>query len=219
VPCSVPIPHRQTLALAIDSPAGEAWLTDAERLACAAIADARRRRDWRAARLAGKWAVAGTLGLRRSDDVEILTVPGSPPSVAVREEDGGVRLADVTLSLAHRHGRGAAVAAAGQTAVGVDLERETAIPAEHERYFLTAAERVARRRWTATALWALKEAAWKALRCADSVYFATLELCFDEGLVVRGVSLGGAMHPASATLTEPWPGFLLAVVRIEGKGE
>jgi phosphopantetheinyl transferase (holo-ACP synthase) len=219
VPCRESVPHRQTLALAVDSPAGEAWLTAAERLACDAIADARRRRDWRAARLAGKWAVAGTLGLRRSDDVEILTVPGSPPSVAVREEDGGLRLADVSLSLAHRHGHGAAVAAVGQTAVGVDLERETTIPAEHERYFLTAAERAARRGWTATALWALKEASWKALRCADSVYFAALELCFDGDLVVRGVSLAGATRPASAEVTEPWPGFLLAIVRIEGGGE
>jgi phosphopantetheinyl transferase (holo-ACP synthase) len=208
------LPRDHTLALAVDSPSSEWWMTAAEREACAAIADPARRRDWRAARLAGRWAAAGALGLPRSADLEILPVPGAPPAVAVRDATGSLRPADVSLSVAHRRGRGAAVASAGPAAVGVDLERIAAVPPRFARYFLTPAERTVLGRRSCVEMWALKEAAWKASRCTDSVYFTELELGFTDDAELDRVTLRGRTLPASGELYEPWAEFVLAVVRL-----
>ena len=50
----------------------------------------------------------------------------------------------------------------------------------------------------ATVLWALKEAAWKALALSADRTFASLELVFDKSDEVRGLLLDGRFIPATA---------------------
>ena len=130
---------------------------------------------------------------------------------------GGGRAEDsVLLSRTHSHGRGAAVALRdGQgVSAGIDLEREGAVRERFARYFLTDAERKRAGARELAELWALKEAAWKALRLDDTVHFAALELRFDDGGEVVGLTLHGRARPARATVSRPWPGFVLAVVLV-----
>jgi 4'-phosphopantetheinyl transferase EntD len=130
----------------------------------------------------------------------------------------GERRADdrVLLSRTHSHGRGAAVALRdGQgVSAGIDLEREGGVRERFARYFLTDAERKRAGARELAELWALKEAAWKALRLDDTVHFTALELVFDDGGEVVGLMLHGRERPARATISRPWPGFVLAVVLV-----
>lgn len=123
----------------------------------------------------------------------------------------------VQLSLTHRAGRGAAVAFRADLGVraGIDLERENAVRPEFARYFLSPAERraVGNGR-TLAELWAIKEAAWKALRLDDTVHFAALELELSDAGEVSALVLHGRRLSAQATLSRPWPGFVLAVVLV-----
>jgi 4'-phosphopantetheinyl transferase EntD len=162
--------------------------------------------DHRASRLAARRAIRALVGPRAS--IVIRRRPGRPPLA----EAGGER--PVSLSLSHRDGLAVAIAAPADSRVGVDLERLDAVAPEHVRYFLTARER-----WTAgvlphAALWALKEAAWKALALGDDVPLAALELGVDRRGAVRGVWLRGKYHPAVALLSAPWPGYVVAIVWI-----
>ena len=172
------------------------------------------RRDRFAGTLAGRRAAAEALRFARVEQVELLREPGRAPRALV-VADGERRDAGLALSLSHCEGRAAAVAAPRATRVGIDLERVGRVPAEHERYFLTAAERRAAGRHDSVALWTLKEAAWKALELASDVPFHDLELGFDAGGSVRSVRCGVDVLPASASLSRPWPGFVLAVLWLE----
>lgn len=124
--------------------------------------------------------------------------------------------APMATSLSHRDGRGAAVLAPGGVRVGIDLERMRAVPREHERLFATAAER---RAWPRgrdlSALWALKEAAWKAFRCPDDLPFTALELEIGRAGTVSAVRIDGRAHPARSILRRPWPGWVVALVWTE----
>ena len=176
-------------ALSIDGPAAAGCLTAAERRVCRGLVSDERRRDWRAGRLAAKRAVAQLRGVR----------PGAPQPV---------------VSLAHAAGRAAAVASVGPGRVGIDLERAASIHPAHARYFLTRAERSLVRRFGITTLWALKEAAWKALRLGDATVFSALELRANprRGGEITSLSLHGERQPARILVARPWPGFILAVV-------
>jgi 4'-phosphopantetheinyl transferase EntD len=176
--------NSNALALGIDGPAAAACLTPAERRACAALPSDARRRDWRAGRLAAKRAVRAA----------------------------GLPATRLALSIAHVAGRAAAVAAPAPSRVGIDLERAGAVRTTHARYFLTRAERRLARRLGLTALWTLKEAAWKAFRADDATPFTALELHADPRGAIDGVSLYGRRHPARALVARPWPGFVLAVI-------
>lgn len=81
------------------------------------------------------------------------------------------------------------------------------------RYFLTQAEQEATRSVDRTALWALKEAAWKALGCDDRTPFTAIELSFDADGRIRSVWCEGQKRPAAAVVSNPWPGFVLAVIQ------
>jgi phosphopantetheinyl transferase (holo-ACP synthase) len=98
--------------------------------------------------------------------------------------------------------------------VGVDLDRAGAIRREHVRYFADRHEQAAWRRADPTALWALKEAAWKALRLGPEVPFSALQLRFGRGGELIRVRHAGATYSARAALGRPWPGYLLAVVQL-----
>jgi 4'-phosphopantetheinyl transferase EntD len=138
----------------------------------------------------------------------VLRRAGRPPRV----RDVG-RLAPV-LSLTHAGGRAAAIAAPAGARVGIDLEREDAVHPDHARYFLTPRERVART-LPLSSLWALKEAAWKALALGADVAFQSLELDVSERGTLRAVRFDGRRLRAAATLSSPWPGWVLATVRVE----
>jgi 4'-phosphopantetheinyl transferase EntD len=124
----------------------------------------------------------------------------------------------VAVSVSHRAGRGAAIAARAGSGllVGVDLELDVPMPPARARYFLSAAERAdaGGRRDLAT-LWALKEAAWKALRLDDATPFHALELGLDRAGDLRTVSLCGRPRRAGARVLAPWPGFVLAALWVE----
>ncbi|MDQ3950600.1 MAG: 4'-phosphopantetheinyl transferase superfamily protein, partial [Gemmatimonadota bacterium] len=96
--------------------------------------------------------------------------------------------------------------------VGVDLEKLDAVPPEHMRYFLTTRERRQTNLYPSAVLWAMKEAAWKALALGDDVPLAALELDLDARGTLRGVWLRGEWRSATATLMSPWPGYLMAAV-------
>ena len=181
---------RVAIARADEAPAGDDWLAPAERAACARLATAAARDDYRASRLAARRAVA------RLD-----------PAPTARA---------FALSLSHRLGRGAAVAtAAPGMRVGVDLELAGSVAPDRARYFLTPRERdaAAAGRRDLAALWTLKEAAWKALAVHETVCFSALELSLDAGRVTA-VALLGERYAATSALSAPWPGWVLAVVGV-----
>ncbi|MFN2566165.1 MAG: 4'-phosphopantetheinyl transferase superfamily protein [Gemmatimonadaceae bacterium] len=162
--------------------------------------------DHRASRLAARRAVRALVG--PDADVVIQRRPGRPPLALA---DGQRQ---VTLSLAHRDGLAVAIAAAAGSRVGIDLERLDAVAPTHVRYFLTARERRAADVLPHAALWALKEAAWKALALGDDVPLAALELDIDRRGVLRSVSLRGERRAALAVVTSPWDGYVMAAVWI-----
>jgi phosphopantetheinyl transferase len=120
------------------------------------------------------------------------------------------------VSFSHREECGAVVVAPGP--VGVDLELRHSIPPRQLRYFAHASEQTSLRGADPTVLWVLKEAVWKALRLGNDVPFKALRLEFANCGRLVAVRLGRARYRARALLTYPWPGYVLAVVRLERAG-
>ena len=164
--------------------------------------------DHGASRLAARRAVRALVG----PDATVVVVrrPGRPPLASVGDNH------PVALSLAHRDGRAAAIAARQNCRVGIDLERFDAVAAEHARYFLTPREQRAAATLTPTLLWVIKEAVWKALSLGDDVPLTALELDIDQRGRLRGLWLRGQRRPAIATLMNPWPEYLVAAVWVGG---
>jgi 4'-phosphopantetheinyl transferase EntD len=207
---AVPPGFPPFLALATDAPGANPWLSDEERAIHAGV-PYYRRSDWRAGRLAMKRAAAAVLDMEDLDRLETSSVPGCAPRVTVRSRGYPAPDVSITLSLSHRDGRAAAAAGTGRMRVGVDLERAGAVGRGRERYFLTVAEQSIAASRDATELWALKEAAWKALGCHAALPFTSLELGFDGVGDVVEIRIGGVVCPARAVLTRPWAGYVLAV--------
>jgi 4'-phosphopantetheinyl transferase len=156
---------RWLTACAVDVPAGDAWLSAAERRVLSGLRVEKRRADWRLGRWAAKQAVAET---RRADPgrVEVLAAADGAPEAWM----DGARV-PLSLSLSHRSGRALAVVGSGCAAVGCDLElveprsgafaREWFAPAEQSLLAARAGLEHAR---LANLLWTAKEAAAKARR-------------------------------------------------------
>jgi phosphopantetheinyl transferase (holo-ACP synthase) len=185
------------------------------------------RRDWLASRLAARRAASALLARsgRRPRRIEIVSsgAEGRAGQGVVAEHVATLtptRVLRVTLSLSislsHTDGHAIAAAAAHPARIGVDLEREGEISPAHAHYFLSARERRTQGARTLTELWALKEAAWKALGCGDSTPFGDLELINDDGGAMRAVRLGTMVFPAIAELRHPWPGWVAAVLLLQG---
>jgi len=204
-------------AVAVDHPAADRWLTTSERRACAAVPWPEGRSDWRAGRIAAKRAAAGALGLDDPTRVTLVPLPGGAPHIALRGPFGTHRIIPLAVSLAHRSGRAAAAATIEPGELGIDLELAGQVRAAHAGYYLSRAERELAGWYGLTALWTLKEAAWKALRCDDTVPFTALELRFDTAGAVDGVSLRGTVRRAAAGVLHPWPGYVLAIVWLPGR--
>jgi 4'-phosphopantetheinyl transferase EntD len=162
--------------------------------------------DHRASRLAARRAIRALVG--GTEKVVVARRPGQPPLVCVGDDQ------PLELSLSHRDGLAAAIAARPGCHVGIDLERVDAVAPEHARYFLTTREQRAARLLTPTVLWVVKEAVWKALSLHDDVPLTALELDVDYRGTLRAVRLRGERRRAEATLMSPWSGYLVAAVRV-----
>jgi len=218
--------HGCTVALGDGEEALDArWMTRAERRQCAALETPHQRADYRASRLAAKRAamrvvrgegtpsadVYGPESLRR---VSVERRAGTGPAVRIRAQDGGWQAFRGTLSLAHRDGRAAAVAVSAGARIGVDIERASTLEPAHLRYFAAEGE-VSLGPSDPAALWALKEAAWKAVGLGANAPLRSLMLEFDAARQVSAVTVDGRRRAARATLLRPWPTHVVAVLRLE----
>ena len=186
-----------------------------------------RRSEWLASRLAAQRAAAALLARspHRSGAIEI--VHGGQEGrgatrVIARRVAGHTATRTITIALglsisvSHADGRALAAATSRPARIGVDLERADRVATTHADYFLSTHERERSGSLTLTELWALKEAAWKALGCDDATPFGELGLIFDAGAGVRAVRLGTMVIPVVAELRRPWPGWVGAVVALDG---
>lgn len=190
-----------------------AALSPEERAISEAFKFPKRRNDWLLGRLAAKRAVQAAEGQGRAlPTISVLALPSGCPRF-----EGAEGLAGWGLSISHGHGRAAAVAAPGP--VGVDLERLRAMPEGGWRFFLNPKERA----WLADeplgvhgeiVVWALKEAAFKALAGTVSgvLGFAVVQaeggratIAHAEGvLFARYAHLGDAVLAVAAPAPAEW---------------
>lgn len=150
------------LATPADVPAGDDWLSPAERETLAGLRFPGRRRDWRLGRWTARRALAGVLG---RVPVEVRAAGDGAPEALVAG-----RPAPVTISISHRAGLGACLATRAPLA-GCDLELVEPHPPALARDFFTPSELASvdgagpEQRDLAVALvWSAKESALKALR-------------------------------------------------------
>lgn len=155
-----------------DVPAGDAWLSENERLVLEGLTVAKRRRDWRLGRWVARQAVA-----------RALADPGAAVPAAlsiVAADDGAPEVwwstprPPVTVSISHSGGLGFAAAAVGSVSLGCDVERIAPRSqrfvddyfTDRERVFVDAAGVAGAQAlaWAATLVWSAKESALKALR-------------------------------------------------------
>ncbi len=184
-------------------------LTAAEHSEFRTLLGASRQRDWLAGRTAAKRAVGRAAGVD-PQRITLLARPGAAPVPMLMRGQGAPQRLALRVSIAHRGGWAIAAAFAPGLCVGVDLERANDVVAEHARYFVAPEERDTAARLGAGRLWALKEAAWKALGLRQELPFRELALPLSPdgrvtGALVRGVWFGGL----TATWTLP-QGFVAA---------
>lgn len=192
------LPSQVAVALATidDLPANSRSRPDAER---------------RVSRIAARRAIRRLAG----DDVtiEIRRRSERAPTARVRNAESDV--VSVAIALTHRDGRAAAIAAPAGTRIGIDFERLDAVRPEHQRYFLSADERRAALGTHGTTLWALKEAAWKALQLDGSVGFKGLDLAMNSTAELTAVSCDGRRYDAVSAVSVPWAGYVMVAVVLE----
>jgi 4'-phosphopantetheinyl transferase EntD len=165
-----------------------------------------------ASRIAAGRAIRAIAGYRGR--IEIRRRAHQAPVAHVVAGDSSRR--HVALSLTHRNGRAAAIAAPAGSLIGIDLEVLEAVDPSRERFFLTDRERRSVGRIAAAILWSIKEAAWKALQLAPGVAFRELELDIDDD-AIRGVQFRGMRWRADVAISTPWPGYLLTTAQL-GRG-
>jgi 4'-phosphopantetheinyl transferase EntD len=167
--------------------------------------------DRRAGAIAGRVAAASAAGVE-AGMVEVVRRPGRAPAVIGLSDVGRVRALPVALTVSHRLGRAVAAAHPTGLPMGVDLERQGSVPQGLERLFLSAPEHVLLAHHDATTLWALKEAAWKALGLHRSDPFHSLTIVCDRDGALRSLRHGGGETAAAATIWRPWTHFIAALV-------
>ena len=167
----------------------------------------------RASRVAARRAIYTLSG--NSVAVELRRRPDRAPLARIRI--GTRDNQHVAVSLTHCNGYAAAIAAPAGTRVGIDLERLDAADDSHTHYFLTARERRTTGKLPGALLWILKEAVWKALSLDSSVGFHELEIDVDDTACIHGAELRGTRYPVVASLTSPWPGYVMAAVHVGGE--
>lgn len=200
--------------------AGAAWLAPAERAIADAFPTEKRRGDWILGRAAAKEAVAALLareGRRpppRTDVVVTTTPSGAPLLEPIDFCDGGG--GPIVVSLSHGHGLAAGWALRSGALgglPGIDLERVRPRPVGTFRFYLSpeerepllaleggAGDRAGPRDDLAIVYWAVKEAAFKALRPprgrglldvrVDDPLAAAPRVRYTGGLLARADALG-----------------------------
>ena len=167
----------------------------------------KRRRDWLLGRLAAKAAVRAELGPAApgAERLAIVADEHGAPVAHVEDEAGALAPLAVALSLSHGHERAVAWASAARL-VGVDLELIRPRPDGTLRFYLSAEEQLlarcfdapAERDRAAVVLWALKEAAWKALRPARGAALIHVALALDAPAAAgRGTASARYSGPAA----------------------
>ena len=148
-----------------DVPAGDEWLSDAEREVLARLRVAPRRASWRLGRWTAKAALGSWLEVEPAA-VEVLAAPDGAPEAWLH----GAR-ATVSLSLSHRGDRALAVVVDAPAVVGCDLELVEPRSGAFIREWLTETEQQlvfgcdeARQALLANLIWTAKEAAAKVRR-------------------------------------------------------
>jgi phosphopantetheinyl transferase (holo-ACP synthase) len=176
---------------------GEGDLTSDERREYGELANHNRRRDWLAGRLAAKRAIATHCEVPRDRIRLVSQIQAAPISLLRNEADVWTTL-PLSISISHHDGRALAAVVDSPALIGVDLARDGEIEREHHRYFLASSERVAAERIGATLVWALKEAAWKALSLNGTTPFTALRLGIDDKGGLRGLCLDACWIPVTA---------------------
>ena len=204
---------------------GEHALTEGERQECTLLPTSPQRADYQASRLAAKraiaWSTPACFREGAADDAETLRRvsvrrrEGTTPRVRVQNSGGDWSAASMVLSLAHRDGHAVAATAPPGARVGVDVERVGSVAHSYIRYFASDAE-CSRGPEDAASLWALKEAAWKALGLAPNLPFHALELEFDDERALTGLRVERIRFGAHASLLRPWPDHVVAVLVVDG---
>ena len=170
-----------------------------------------RRRDRIAGRRAAAKAVAKHYSLSPAE-VRVVARRGGAPLALLRADDTSWTPLPVSISVSHHDGCGLAAVADRPTQIGVDLARLGEIEPEHQRYFLAPSEWSVAERIGATQVWALKEAAWKALSLSPETPFSALELVLDDESKLRGLRLNGAWIPATGRTWRYSRSLIAAVV-------
>jgi phosphopantetheinyl transferase (holo-ACP synthase) len=173
-----------------------------------------RRLDWIAGRRAAKDAVATHCAVSPAK-VRVINRPGAAPIALFQSEDACWSTLPLSISISHHDGHGLAAVVDSPARVGVDLARVGEIEPEHHRYFLAPSEWPIAERIGATAVWALKEAAWKALSLSPDTPFSALELVMETEL--RGLLFDGRWTPARARTWRFADDLIAAAVYIEGE--
>src|SRR5215213_10166987 len=171
----IPTPVAIALATLDDLPGTARLRGDAER---------------RVSRIAARRAIERLAGGPVS--VDIRRRAQRPPLARIRR--GPADGLTVALGLTHRDGRAAAIAAPNGCRIGIDIEQTFGSNPTFEQFFLTTYERHSAHGRPIGELWALKEAAWKALQLDGSVGFHELQLEFDDNREVIAISLRGARY-------------------------
>ena len=162
----------------------------------AGLAQDTRRRDRIAGRRAAAKAVARHCSVSPAE-VRVVGRSGASPLALLRNEDSSWQTLPVSISISHHDGCGLAAVADRPTQIGVDLARLGEIEPEHQRYFLAPSEWSVAERIGATQVWALKEAAWKALSLSPETPFSALELVIDDEYKLCGLRLEGCWISAT----------------------
>jgi 4'-phosphopantetheinyl transferase len=150
-------------------PAGEAWLSPAERERAATMRYEKRRSEFLVARFTAKHTIARAVGLPTDDLARLATIEvrHRPTGAPMAYADG--RPAGVAMSLTDRADWAVCVVANGDgVALGCDLELVEARSAGFVRDYLTSAEQAAVAsaddpHLVANLLWSAKESALKVL--------------------------------------------------------
>lgn len=205
-----------TIGTAKDGAAARFSLTSREAARCARLPTARGRSDFRAGRLAAKRAASIALDRFPSRRIEVSSRADGAPTLTALDGRGTGRFVESELSISHRDGHAVAVVAPRGVRVGVDLERNGAVPIATLRYFLTPAEQAMAVSIEPTILWSLKEAAWKALGLGRSAPFTSVELRPGSTGRLVGVCVDDVFVPMHTRLSRPWPGFHMATAWTTG---
>jgi len=184
--------------------AGDAWLSETERVRLAQLRIPKRLSDWRLGRWTVKCALSSYWGLARDfqhlAELELRPMPSGAPMVFFRGSP--VRLA---LSLSHSGDRGLCAIGPEAVAIGCDLEiieeRNPAFMADfftEDEQNLAAETPFVYRDRLVTLLWSAKESALKALGCglrADTRSVNAVPDSFPEGTSAKwnplSVACGG----------------------------